>query len=205
MHYKLRYFDTGGKAEGIRVALHYAGADFEDIRVSFADWGEQKKNNATTTPLGQMPTLECEGSTFTQAEAILRYVGQLSTLYPEDEVEALRVDEVLQVLADAMSKLAGKGEDDEDTFKGKRAELQKELCRYFTYLETIGASSSTGFIAGTQNPSIADLSLMSFEKNIVNLDHIDPDLMIQFPSLKKSIDKCRCDPKIASYYKKNKN
>eukprot|EP01066_Platyproteum_vivax_P005978 Platyproteum_vivax@DN1837_c0_g1_i1.p1 len=204
MHYKLRYFDIGGKAEPIRVALHYAGADFEDVRVSFADWGEQKKNNTTNTPLGQMPILECEGKMFTQGEALLRYAGQMSTLYPKDALEALRVDEVVQVIADAIKQLGTKGNDDEETFKRKRATLQKEMGRYFAYLETM-ASSSTGYIANTQNPSIADISLLTFEKNIGNLDHVDQDFMKQFPALKKVIDKCGCDPKIASYYKSNKN
>jgi len=37
-HYKLFYFDSRGWAEAIRLILHYAGEEFEDVRYTIADW-----------------------------------------------------------------------------------------------------------------------------------------------------------------------
>ena len=43
--YKLTYFDMdGGRAEPVRIAFHAAGIDFDDIRISFSDFAEMRKN-----------------------------------------------------------------------------------------------------------------------------------------------------------------
>eukprot|EP01066_Platyproteum_vivax_P018408 Platyproteum_vivax@DN7542_c0_g1_i11.p1 len=205
MQHKLRYFDFGGSAQQIRIAFHYAGVDFEDSRFAFPEWAEMKKSNTTNTPLGQVPVLEIGGKVYTQSEALLRYAGKQSTLYPTDALEALRVDEVLQVMADSTKKLTFKGDNDEETFKKQRAEFEKELVRLLGYLEAIAAKSATGFVAGTKNMSVADINLMCFEHNVQAFDHVDKDVISRFPAVKKAVDKCRADPKVVDYYKNHKN
>ena len=55
--YKLTYFDIdGGRAEPIRIAFHAAGIDFEDIRLSFPEFGEMRKN----TRFNAVPVLEID-------------------------------------------------------------------------------------------------------------------------------------------------
>eukprot|EP01066_Platyproteum_vivax_P018406 Platyproteum_vivax@DN7542_c0_g1_i1.p1 len=205
MHHKLRYFDFSGRAQEIRIALHYAGVEFDDSRFSQAEWGEMKQTNTTNTPLGQVPVLEIGENVYSQSEALLRYAGKQSTLYPTDALEALRVDEVLQVMADSRKKLSLKGNDDDETFKNKRAELEKDLVRLLSYVETIAAKSATGYVAGTKNLSVADVSMMCFDFNIQFLDHIAKDVVSRFRAVKKAVEKCKSDPKIVDYYKNHKN
>ncbi len=99
---KLTYFDMhGGRSEPARLAMHIGGIAFEDRRFAFPEFVEVRK----TTPFGQVPTLHVDGVQVTQSDAITRYVGKLTGLYPLDAYQALLCDEVLDVLEDANVKL----------------------------------------------------------------------------------------------------
>lgn len=54
MSLKVHYFDFGGRAEAIRLALHIGGVSFEDVRFPREKWAELKP----LTPFGGTPTLE---------------------------------------------------------------------------------------------------------------------------------------------------
>eukprot|EP00529_Nitzschia_sp_RCC80_P039198 CAMPEP_0113493720 /NCGR_PEP_ID=MMETSP0014_2-20120614/28737_1 /TAXON_ID=2857 /ORGANISM="Nitzschia sp." /LENGTH=56 /DNA_ID=CAMNT_0000387591 /DNA_START=118 /DNA_END=285 /DNA_ORIENTATION=+ /assembly_acc=CAM_ASM_000159 len=47
---KLTYFDIEGAGEPVRLALVMSGAEFEDDRIKFPDWGALKPK----TPYGQL-------------------------------------------------------------------------------------------------------------------------------------------------------
>ena len=58
-------------------------------------------------PLGQFPLLEIEEAhnrrlTVPQSDAILRYVGALGRLYPQDPLDALAVDSMCDCVDDAL-------------------------------------------------------------------------------------------------------
>jgi glutathione S-transferase len=40
--YKLTYFPLRAKAEAIRLALHYKGIPFEDVKVTKEEWPSKK-------------------------------------------------------------------------------------------------------------------------------------------------------------------
>ena len=69
---------------------------FEDKHISFADFGTKKA--AGEFPLGSIPVLDVAGERFAQSNAILRYAGKLTGLYPEDPIAAMRVDMVLDTI-----------------------------------------------------------------------------------------------------------
>ena len=88
---KLTYFNIEGVAEKVRLALKLGGLEFEDERVEHSSWPALK----ATTPYGQLPLLTIDDKPpVTQSFAMLRYVGRLSGLFPEDPALALQVDEV---------------------------------------------------------------------------------------------------------------
>merc|ERR1712130_451687 len=74
--------------------------EFEDVHVTFEEFGKKKAEGAYT--FGALPVLELEdGSHITQSTAILRWVGKQGGLYPQDDLlAALQVDEVMDAIED---------------------------------------------------------------------------------------------------------
>jgi len=100
---KLTYFDFhGGRGEPARLALSIGGIPFEDDRVAPSDWQRRKPD----TPFGALPVLEVDGQTLAQSNAINRYVGTLTDLYPSDAWQAALCDEVMEAVEDINTKLA---------------------------------------------------------------------------------------------------
>lgn len=88
---KVQYFPIPHRGEFIRATLAAGGVDFEDHRLTFAEWGPVKES----LPLGSLPVLYVDGKVFAcELSAVIRYCGKIAGLFPEDKVEALRVDEM---------------------------------------------------------------------------------------------------------------
>jgi glutathione S-transferase len=56
------------------------------------------------TPFGALPVLEADGQTLAQSNAINRYVGKLTDLYPKDAWQAALCDEVMEAVEDINTK-----------------------------------------------------------------------------------------------------
>ena len=95
---KLTYFDAPvSRGEECRLALHLAGADFEDVRIKGADWPAMKE----TTPYGALPVLELPGKPpLAQSNAILGLIGRAHGLHPADDFEAARHEGMMQHVED---------------------------------------------------------------------------------------------------------
>jgi glutathione S-transferase len=76
---------------------------FNDIRIDFATFNKQK--SLGEFPFGSVPVLDIDGIRVCESNAILRFVGKLTGLYPSDPVLALRVDEILDVMEDVSAAL----------------------------------------------------------------------------------------------------
>eukprot|EP00463_Aulacantha_scolymantha_P002653 TRINITY_DN33_c0_g1_i11.p1 TRINITY_DN33_c0_g1~~TRINITY_DN33_c0_g1_i11.p1 ORF type:complete len:148 (+),score=24.74 TRINITY_DN33_c0_g1_i11:364-807(+) len=97
---ELVYFDAQGRAETIRIALHFAGIEFRDVRLDRETFGKMKKNGLF--PFGQVPALFNNGQAISQSKSILRYVGKMgeSGLYPSDVTVAAQVDALVDLVDD---------------------------------------------------------------------------------------------------------
>ncbi len=92
---KLTYFGfNGGRGEPIRMALAIGGIEFEDVRLPF----DQFRELQPSFPLNAVPTMEIDGVVHTQANAMTRYAGKLTGLYPEDSWQAFLCTYVDQLL-----------------------------------------------------------------------------------------------------------
>lgn len=94
---KLIYLDHHyWRAECARVALFMAGVHFEDARMGYEG---MYASGALT--FGTFPALVVGGKgVINQTQAIARYVGQLTGLYPADPFLAAKADEALDALTD---------------------------------------------------------------------------------------------------------
>jgi len=96
---KLQYFPGRGRAEVSRIMLHEKKVTFEDMRIPNADWPKHKG----AAPFGQMPLLHVGSTVIAQSAAIERYIARTNGLYGKDDVEAARVDMVVEGLKDSVS------------------------------------------------------------------------------------------------------
>lgn len=172
--YKVTYFDIdGGRAEPIRVALHAAGLDFEDVRWSFPEFGEKRQ----TARFHAVPFFEMNGEVVTQSNAISRYVGKMANLYPEDPLQALYCDEVLDALEDLNHYVVQTFGLEGDALKQAReALLNGRLTVFLTGLDGLLTRGGGEYFAN-QSLTIADLKMATMLKMMRsgNLDHIPAD------------------------------
>lgn len=195
---KLTYFDVnGGRAEPIRLALFIGGIEFEDVRFSYSDFPEVRKN----TPLGQVPVLEIDGQPITQSNALTSYAGKLAGLYPKDDFTALLCEEIMGSVEDVTSRIVATFSLEGETLKSARAKLSEAyLVPHLQWLEK--KLSSQRYIINDAL-SVADLKVLSHLSwlNSGKLDHIASSMVVEAaPSIQRYYESLMQHPKIAEYY-----
>jgi glutathione S-transferase len=197
--YKLIYFDMdGGRGEPIRIALHAAGIDFEDQRIAFPDFQEAKKN----LPFGCLPVFEVDGVAVTQSNAIARYVGRLSGLYPEDERQALYCDETMDVVEDIIHYLGSTFGLQGEALKSAREQLvERRLSVFLPGLAKLLARGGGKYFADDRL-TMADLKVFVQTQwfRSGQLDHIPADLVDSLaPALAGHQARIESDPVVVAW------
>lgn len=201
-HIKLSYFDmNGGRAEPVRLALAIGGIAFEDHRFTFAEFADVRK----TAPFGQVPVLWVDGVQVTQCDAMLRYAGKLSGLYPSDAFQALRCDEVAYVVEEATAKLGPTFRLTGEAQKAARTALvEGSMPVYLKWLQTqLLGQGGEYFIENRL--TVADLKVFIDVRglNSGRLDHIPKDLVEQVaPALNAHANRIANLPAVQAYYAK---
>jgi len=198
--YRLTYFDfDGGRGEAIRIALHAAGIAFEDNRLSFAQFTEQRPGFR----FNALPVFEVDGIPVTQSNAICRYVGKLAGLYPADDLQALYCDEVMGALEDLGQRLG-------PTFsmKGEELRLAREklvdgwMPVFLRGLEQLLARGGGTWFADNRL-TMADLKAFVDIRWLTSgaLDHVPADLVQRHaPGLVEHQQRVGKDPRVLGYY-----
>jgi glutathione S-transferase len=200
---KLSYFDFhGGRGEPARLALSMGGIPFEDDRVAFADWERRKEK----TPFGGLPVLEVDGQTVAQSNAINRYVGKLTNLYPSDPWQAALCDEAMGAVEDIVSKLVPTMFLPEEEKKTQRKALvDGPIPFYLTQLQQRLETQGGRYFAADRL-TVADLKVFTFIRQLKSgfLDHVPTDLPDRIaPKLVGHYDRVRNEPRIRDYYAKH--
>ena len=198
-NYKLTYFDfPGGRGEPIRIAFHAAGIDFEDHRISFDEFlqtREQMRFNCA-------PVLHIDGVEVTQSNAMLRYVGKMAGLYPEDDAQALYCDEAMGAIEDLLHAIVHTFGLDGDELKAAREKLVDGWIT--TYLKGLDAMLERGGDYFADNRlTVGDLKVAGITAWIEagGLDHVPTDLVKRVaPRVSAHKDRVLGDPIVAAYY-----
>ena len=200
---KLSYFDFhGGRGEPARLALSMGGIPFEDDRVPFADWERRKEE----TPFGGLPVLEVDGQSVAQSNAINRYVGKLTNLYPSDPWQAALCDEAMGAVEDIVSKIVPTMFLPEEEKKTQRKALvDGPIPFYLTQLQQRLETHGGRYFAADRL-TVADLKVFTFIRQLKSgfLDHVPTNLPDRIaPKLVGHYDRVRNEPRVKAYYAKH--
>ena len=196
--HKLTYFDIdGGRAGPIRIAFHAAGIDFEDVRISFPEFMEQRQSMRFHC----VPTLEIDGVEVTQSNAMCRYVGKLAGLYPEDALQALYCDEALGAVEDVLHHMVHTFGLEGDELKAAREKLVDGWVA--TFLKGLNDMLERGGDYFTDNRlTVADLKVAVLTGWLMSgeLDHVPTDVVQKnAPLLTEHAERVSKDPLVIAY------
>ena len=197
---KLVYFAFPGKPEAVRLAAHIGGLALEDEHIDFPTWGAGLK--AKVAPQ-QLPLLYVDGEVVGQANAILRYVGRLANLYPEDARAALSVDESVDYAAEIFTALgkafAMTDEAEKKAFLATAIAEGGDVHKWLSFLDSRLAGKK---YAVGDSLTVADLSLFVSVNVLVSgfFDGIPSDALSPFKNLAAHKAVVANHPKVKEYY-----
>ena len=196
---KLTYFDFhGGRGEPARIALHMGNIPFTDHRISFEEFGAQRDSY----PFRCAPVCEIDGVVVAQSNAINRYVGKLTGLYPEDPVQAMYCDEAMEANEDALFHMVQTFGLEGESLKAARQQLVDGWLS--TYIKGIGGLLKRGgdyFADGRL--TVADLKIFVWVRSLKSgtLDHVPTDLVDRLaPELVAHHDRIGNHSGVRAYY-----
>ena len=207
MDLKIVYLDLPfWRAEVARLALFIADIKFEDLRINSAEFSYLQENgklmDGTLIPFHQLPVLVINGQSIAQTGGIARICGKLSGMYPEDIIEAGKVDQIIDTVTD-INELLNPSMRENDPIKKRemRAELtNKYLPNYFGFLENIlHANNSNWFVGGKM--SVADIAVWGLLGWITSgvLDDIPTGVINPFKRLKKLYNEVSQNPRVREW------
>jgi len=175
------------------LVMHYADADYEDVRLDREQWMEMKSR----TPFGQVPVLEVDGVQLAQSQAIGRYLARRFGLAGKDDMEQALADMHVDHVKDLM--IAGR-----HSYTEKDPEKQKEfnakyvndiLGPHIKKLEETLAKNGSGYLVGS-DITWADLAYFNFFT--YSMDKL-AETMKDAPLLKALIERIANHPNIKKY------
>ena len=198
--FKLTYFDfDGGRGEPIRIAFHAAGIDFEDHRISFDEFMKTRDDMRFTCA----PELEVDGVTVTQSNSMLRYVGKMAGLYPEDDLQALYCDEAMDAVEDLLHQIVQTFGLKGDELKAARKKLADGWLSVFVNGLADILERGGGEYFADNRLTVADIKVYVQIRSLRagTLDHVPTDFVDKLaPSLVAHEERTGTDPIVTAYY-----
>ena len=180
------------------------------------NWGKVKP----TLPLGAIPCLEIEGEgkdneLIAESHAILRYLGKLGSLYPTDLIEAMKVDSMMDTMAEMARAIEMSVNGpvkwliaDEPWTKEQVLAIRKRISTneehglpfHLKYFENILKENGSGWLVG-DSVTIADLLLHRTTTWVGSgmLDGIPKTMVDSYPWVKAHHDKIEAIPAVKQW------
>ncbi len=198
---KLTYFDAPlSRGEECRLALHAAGVDFEDVRITRERWPTLKP----TTPFGSLPFFEIDGQPpLAQSNAILTLIGRKYGLHPTDELEATRHLAMMCHVEDLRAML-GPSMRMSDEAEKKKARETLATGYIPTWAHNVEKQIGEGPFFGGKKLHVVDVKLYMIVRWITSgaLDHIPATIFADCPKLMRVHDSVRDDARIKEWVAK---
>lgn len=202
--YQLFYWPIPGRAEAARVALSLAKLDWEDVPLTVELYASMKEQGEL--PWGMVPLLKTPDGGLAESVAILRFLGHQCGLVPEHAFMAAKVDEFMDGIGPYFSILDGTfGIDDVNERTKAREALflpDGKGTKGLEMLEQKITASSTVWIAGTTEMSIADLMVFTYAFGLFsgNFDGVHASVLSDYPVLLAYHDAMANEPRIQAHY-----
>ena len=196
---KVTYFDfAGSRGEEVRLALVIAGVAFDDHRVKSDDFARIKPG----LPFGSLPIFEIPGhGVFAETNAILRLIGRLHGLHPDDPFDGARHDAVLESCEELRQRVSATSRiADADEKKAARQALATDyIPRWAKGIERL---IDDGPFFGGRKPAVADIKVYMIERALSGgiYDNIPTTVLEPFNRLKELARGIASLPTVLAWY-----
>lgn len=203
MH-ELIYFESPGYAEPTRLCLELSQVSWKNTTV---DWdGFQALKDSGELPHGYLPILKTPQGTLAESNALMRYAAALAGLEPEDLFLRGKVDEILELIQGWRASFTPTFyiEDLDEKIAARKALFEEgaKIDLGLKNLESLVEASSTGWIADTEDMTLADVKafLNTFMMFSGQFDGIEASMLKSYPSLMKYHNHVANDARVKAYY-----
>ena len=194
------------RAEVLRVSLFISNIPFEDVRISREEFINMIKTgylpNGKKVPFHQLPVIEVDGEIIGQTGAIARYCGKISNLYSNDNINAAKIDQIIDAATDITNLVSPtiREKDEQKKVEDRLLLKNKLLPRWFTYLENILSESTSDWFVENKM-TIADIAmwrLLGWLKSGI-IDGIPTTIVDSYPKLKNIHTNVHHHPKVQEW------
>ena len=194
------------RAEVLRVSLFISNIPFEDVRISREEFINMIKTgylpNGKKVPFHQLPVIEVYGEIIGQTGAIARYCGKISNLYSNDNINAAKIDQIIDAATDITNLVSPTIREKDEQKKAEDRLLLKNklLPRWFRYLENILSESTSDWFVENKM-TIADIAMWRLLGWFISgiIDGIPTTIVDSYPKLKNIHTNVHHHPKVQEW------
>ena len=194
------------RAEVLRVSLFISNTPFEDVRITREEFINMIKTgylpNGKKVPFHQLPVIEVDGEIIGQTGAIARYCGKISNLYSNDNINAAKIDQIIDAATDITNLVSPtiREKDEQKKVEDRLLLKNKLLPRWFRYLENILSESTSDWFVENKM-TIADIAMWRLLGWLISgiIDGIPTTIVDSYPKLKNIHTNVHHHPKVQEW------